>query len=210
MIILIKNGNLKPIFNGLLTRFYSSTNFIGVELHTENLKNCDAKLNISIRPFKNSDINALNEELRHRRLVDENIPNCYVAQINTNDTVYRQWVFKHHQNERIAIYFGPIFPKLKKDEAIIEGVFTHTDYRGLRIMPKAVYEILNQAHYSHLKRVIAFVDEQNIASLKGFYRVGFEPYIIRKEQWLFFKRKVSFIPLHSEVEKSYLNLISNI
>nr|WP_321235517.1 hypothetical protein [uncultured Psychroserpens sp.] len=208
--ILIKNGNLKPIFEGVFTRLHSTTNFIGLEVFAENLKNSDSKLNITIRPFEETDINALKEELRHRRLVSENIPDCYVATTKDNDTVYRQWLFKHQVNDRLMDYFGPIFPKLKENEAIIEGVFTHPDYRGLRIMPNAIFEILNQDQYKHIKRSIAFVKEKNIASLKGFYRVGFEPYIIRREQWRFFKRKVSFVPLPSEVEKSYLNLRSTI
>ena len=179
-------------------------------MDTENLKNSESKLDIIIRPFENTDINALKEELRHHRLVAEKIPNCYVATTKDNQAVYRQWLFKYHQNDRLKEYFGPIFPELKKEEAIIEGVFTHPDYRGLRIMPNAIYHILNQDHYTSLTRVIAFVDEKNKASLKGFYRIGFEPYIIRQERWLFFKRKVSFIPMTSDEEKSYLNLTSRL
>ncbi|MEH6536072.1 MAG: GNAT family protein [Psychroserpens sp.] len=203
---LIRNGNLKPIFEGISTRLYSNINFIGLEVTPAELKNIDSKLDIIIRLYENSDINALKEELRHRRLVSEKIPNCYVATTKNNDTVYRQWLFMHTQNERIADYFGSIFPKLKKDEALIEGVFTHPDYRGLRIMPNAVYEILTQKHYKHLTRVIAFVEENNRASLKGFNRIGFKPYMVRQERWLFFKRKVSFGSITSEGQKSYINL----
>lgn len=204
VIVLIKNGNLKPIFEGLYKRIYSNTNFIGLEVTPKHLKNFDSKLDISIRPFENSDINALKEELRHRRLVSEQIPHCYVATTKNNDTVYRQWLFKHNQNDRVADYFGPIFPKLEKNEAIVEGVFTHLDYRGLRIMPNAIYKILTQDQYKTLDRVIAFVEESNRASLKGFQRIGFEPYTIRKEQWRLFKRKISFIPMTTEVKQSYL------
>lgn len=62
-------------------------------------------------------------------------------------------------------------------------------------MPHAIYEILTQDHYKHLTRAIAFVQEKNIASIKGFYRVGFNPYIIRQEEWFLFKRKISFLPI---------------
>lgn len=208
--ILIKSGNLKPIVEGLSTRVYSKVNFIGVEVVPEQLITSNSKLNLIIRPFEDSDINALKEELRHRRLVSENIPDCYVAITTNNDTVYRQWLFKHQENDRLETYFGPIFPKLKQGEAIIEGVFTHPDYRGLRIMSHAIYKILNQKQYDHLDRVIAFVEEKNRASLKGFYRIGFSPYVVRQEQWRFFKRKVSFIPISSEVENNYLHLKTSI
>ncbi|WP_460219044.1 GNAT family N-acetyltransferase [Psychroserpens sp. MEBiC05023] len=200
--ILIGNGNLKPLLEGLYTRVYSTVNFVGLEVTQNNLKNSDSKLDIIIRPFESSDINSLKEELRHRRLVSENIPDCYIAITKNNEAVYRQWLFKSSENEQVRDYFGPIFPELKSNEAIIEGVFTHPDYRGLRIMPNAIYKTLTQDHYKHITRAIAFVEEKNSASLKGFYRIGFEPYIVRREKWFLFKRNVSFIPLPSEIEQT--------
>ena len=141
-------------------------------------------------------------------MVEENIPDCYVATTKDNITVYRQWLFKQEQFENITKYFGPIFPKITKDEAIIEGVFTHLDYRGRRIMPNAIYKILNQEQYNHIKRAIAFVEESNIGSLKGFYRIGFEPFIVRQEKWFLFKRTISFISLSSKIQENYLQLTS--
>ncbi len=128
-----------------------------------------------------------------------------MATTKNETTIYRHWIFKHDQNERVANYFGDLFPKLKKDEALIEGVFTHPDYRGLRVMPNAIHKTLTQHQYTSINRVIVFVDEKNIPSLKGFHRNGFKPYIIRQEKWLFFRRKVSFIPITSEMEHNYFN-----
>ncbi|MEM5566275.1 hypothetical protein WNY78_14230 [Psychroserpens sp. AS72] len=205
---LIINGRLKPIFEAISTRLFSTTNFIGLEVIPEQLNSYESMLDMVIRPFEDSDINSLKEEHRHARLVEAKIPNCYVATTIDNSTVYRQWLFKHEQNDEILKYFGPIFPKLKENEAIIEGVFTHVDYRGMRIMPNAMYQILKQEQYKHLKRAIAFVKDRNIGSLKGFYRIGFVPYIVRQEKWFFFKRTVSFIPLPSEIQKDYSQLTS--
>jgi len=203
----ISDGNLKPIVRGLFVRLYSKVNSIGLEISPKDAKFLEANIEIKIRPFQNTDINALNEGLRHARLVDENIPDCYVATTINDITVYRQWLFKYDQNNQIATYFGPIFPKLKKDEVLIEGVFTHTKYRGLRIMPDATVKILRQKQYKHVNRVIVFVDENNIPSLKSFNRIGFKPFIIRQERWLFFKRTVSFISMTSEVQKKFESLI---
>tara|TARA_B100000809_G_scaffold237477_1_gene257335 strand:- start:5 stop:718 length:714 start_codon:yes stop_codon:yes gene_type:complete len=205
---LLKIGSFKPIIESISTRLYSTKNFVGLEVKINQLKNLDSKINITIRPFEQSDINSLKEGQRHIRLVEKKIPDCYVAAIQNNVPVYRQWLFTQEQFEAIIDYFGQIFPEIGKDEAIIEGVFTHLDYRGLRIMPNAIYQILNQNHYSHLKRAIAFVEQNNVGSLKGFYRLGFEPYILRQEKWLFFARKISFIPLPSEIYESYLQLNS--
>ncbi|WP_298757351.1 GNAT family N-acetyltransferase [uncultured Psychroserpens sp.] len=172
------------------------------------MNSVDSKVDLSIRLFEDSDVNALDEGMRHARLVQENIPDCYVAVTKDNTTIFRQWLFKHQQNNQVANYFGNIFPSLKEDEALIEGVFTHPDYRGLRVMPNAVYKTLIQDQYKGINRVIVFVDENNIPSLKGFHRNGFRPYITRQEKWFLFYRRVSFIPMTTKLEYSYLNLAS--
>ena len=192
----LRNGRVKPIIENLSTRLYSTKRFIGVTIKKEQLKNTDYNLNLSIRPFEQKDIGALKEGQRHRRLVEEKIPNCYVATIDDDTVVFRQWLFQQNVYADIITYFGPIFPKINKEEAIIEGVFTHVDFRGLRIMPNAIYKVLNQDHYNSIKKVIAFIEETNIGSLKGFYRLGFKPYIIRQEKWFLFKRTVCFVPLY--------------
>ena len=205
-LLLLKNGQLKTIFDGLSTRLYSEVNFIGLEIQSKDLKYTKSAIDLSIRLFEDSDINALNEGLRHVRLVEASIPNCHVAITKDNNVVNRQWVFKHEQNEQVASYFGPIFPKLKENEALIEGVFTHPDYRGMRIMPNAIFQTLSLKEYTAVDRFIVFVDKNNIASLKAFRRIGFAPYILRQEKWYLFNRKVSFIAMPSGLEKTYFNL----
>lgn len=205
---LIRNGNFKPILVGFLKRIYSKTNFIGLEAIPLKLNTTHSNLDISIRPFETSDINSLKEGLRHTRLVQEQIPKCYVATTLENITVYRQWLFTQKSQQLVIDYFGPIFPEISKNEAIVEGVFTHPDYRGLRIMSNAMSEIVQQQHYKNLKRIIAFVNEENKASLKGFYRMGFVPYMIRKEVWFLFRRKISFIEMSEEHKKKCIQSIS--
>ncbi len=70
-------------------------------------------------------------------------------------------------------------------------------------MPAAVAEISYRAQKLGAKYVIAFVDEENIASLKGLQRAGFIPYILRKERWFLFKRSVQFCPMTHECLESY-------
>lgn len=206
--VLIRNGNLKPILDGFSKRLYSKTNFIGLEASPFELCSTQSKINIIIRPFQVSDVNSLNEEYRHSRLVKAQIPECYVATTKENVTIYRQWLFTYESQEQVTDYFGSIFPTLAKNEAIIEGVFTHPDYRGLRIMSNAMSKILQQEHYKDLNRVIVFVEEKNISSLKGFYRIGFSPFILRQEVWCFFRRKVSFIQILDKVQNNHLAALS--
>ena len=205
---LIKNGNLKPILDGFTTRLYSKIKFIGLEAKPDELSVKNSKIEILIRPFETSDLNALKEGHRHVRLVEAQIPNCYVATTKENVTIYRQWLFTHESQQQINDYFGPIFPIISENEAIIEGVFTHPDYRGLNIMSSAMTKILEQEQYKNLNKVIAFVKEQNKPSLKGFYKMGFVPYIIRQEAWFLFRRKVTFVQMSDKLREKYLKSLS--
>ncbi|WP_033958133.1 GNAT family N-acetyltransferase [Psychroserpens jangbogonensis] len=143
-------------------------------------------------------------------MVEEQIPQCYVATTKENVTIYRQWLFTHKAQQQITDYFGPVFPEINKNEAIIEGIFTHPDYRGLRVMSNAMSQIVKQQQYKNLNRIIAFVEEENISSLKGFYRMGFTPYIIRQENWFLFKGNISFNQILDKVQNNYLNAPSYI
>ena len=59
--------------------------------------------------------------MRHIRLVKENIPTCYIVENKNQQPVFRQWVFKQDKNEQVKNYFGGLFHKLEKDEALLEG-----------------------------------------------------------------------------------------
>lgn len=145
--------------------------------------------------------------MRHIRLVEEDIPTCYIAVNQNQKPVFRQWVFKHEENQRIQNYFGSLFPLLNEKEVLLEGGFTHPNHRGKSIMSKAILNIVKLNTYTDTKRIITFVDKKNIASLKGLSKAQFTPYIIRKKQWLFFNRKVSFVPLSPENKNDYFKLL---
>lgn len=158
-----------------------------------------ANNDLGIRHFDLTDLHSLREKTRHIRLVEEDIPTCYIATNKDKTQVFRQWVFKHHQNYRIKAYFGSLFPSLEPNEALLEGGFTHPDYRGQGIMAKAILKIINHEDNKTINRYITFVDETNHASIKGLYKAGFRPYILRQESWFLFRRQVSYTPIYTEV-----------
>lgn len=195
------------IFQGLTTRIYSEVKSYGLEQSAETARHNELLTKeLFVRLFTIQDLNRLNEKMRHIRLVKENIPTCYIAENNEQVPVFRQWLFKHDQNQRIQNFFGGIFPSLENGEALLEGGFTHENYRGQRIMAKGILNILNLPENNDIKRFITFVDITNIPSIKGLQRAGFTPYSVRHEKWRFFKRTVTFTPISSEAKKSYFNL----
>lgn len=196
------------IVQGFTTRLYSDVKSYGLEQFAYSVKSNPLLTDeLNIRHFTMNDVNRLNENMRHIRLVNENIPTCYIAENKEKTPVFRQWLFKYDQNHRVKNYFGGIFPELQSDEALLEGGFTHDKFRGLRIMAKGILNILDLEENKDINRFITFVDITNISSIKGLQRAGFTAFCIRHEKWRFFRRKVFFSPISSEEKSMYSSLL---
>ena len=130
-----------------------------------------------------------------RRLVAADIPTCWVAIAPDGKVCYMQWLISPADNHRMQAYWGDLFPRLRPDEALLEGAFTGDAYRGQGIMPHAMSRIAEQAGAFGARWVVTFVGEANIASLKGCKKAGFVPYVARTESWRLLTRRVRFAQL---------------
>jgi RimJ/RimL family protein N-acetyltransferase len=82
-----------------------------------------------------------------------------------------QWLLGVRDNDFIARLGG--FPALEADQALLENAYTPPAFRGLGIMPAAMAAIAEHASELGARYVLTFVDQHNIASLKGCQRAGF-------------------------------------
>jgi RimJ/RimL family protein N-acetyltransferase len=149
-----------------------------------------AKIPIAIRPMIADDIGSLlpldNSENDHREkleiawrraFLEKRPQGCFVAIDVRNETpCYMQWLFSSKDNLFIQRLRG--FPKLEPQEALLENAYTPPKYRGLGIMSAAMAIIAERAADFGARHVLTFVDEHNVASLKGCQRAGFYPYIL--------------------------------
>src|SRR5437867_4424507 len=165
----------------------------------------DARIPLTIRPLVESDIalifdpkkpgitadekRDLNIRLDHLR---SGVPTCYVAVSEHGEPMYIQWLMGPGDNDRIQAHFNRVFPVLASDEALLENAFTLGQFRGRGIMPAAMARIAERGRDIGARWVITFVEESNIASLKGCKRSGFYPYMLRHETWFLFRRKLTF------------------
>lgn len=210
--LLVKSGNLIVIANAIGTRFNSSITSVGLLRNLdEDFPIIKPDIDLKIRLFKENDLNTLDENYRHIGFINQNIPDCYTIVTDDNIPCFRMWLMKSSENQSIRNYFGGLFPILKPDEAIIEGVFTNPSYRRMGIMPYIMNTIAQQSKSEGVNKVISFVDIENIPSLKGFHRSGFSPYIVRKVKWKFFNRTINFEPLDNLILNNYKeNTTSNV
>lgn len=164
-----------------------------------------ARIPLTVRRLRDSDVAELlqqgsaDEDALERasraRMLKAGLPGCHVGATEDDRPCYMQWLLGHENNEQIQRYFGDAFPILKPDTALLEGAYTPAAHRGKGIMPAAMARIAEQAEQLGSRYVITFVATDNIPSLKGCERAGFQPHGVRTEQVRLFRRRVTIEPL---------------
>ena len=149
-----------------------------------------AKIPIAVRPLQDGDLTSLlsfdtsqndhREKLEvawRRAFVDKGARGGFVAIDQRSGTpCYVQWLFSSGDNNFIQQLGG--FPALEAHEALLENAYTPPNYRGLGIMSAAMALIAERASEIGARHVLTFVDEHNVASLKGCQRAGFYPQML--------------------------------
>jgi GNAT superfamily N-acetyltransferase len=167
-----------------------------------------AAIPITVRELRASDIpvlfantgntlsvDALRQRAIRLRMTKANLQTCYVAVTGDDQPCYVQWLIAPSENDNVRAIFGERFPSLKPDEMLLEGAFTLEAWRGKGIMAAAMAQITEKAIDHHAKWVITFVGSDNIPSLKGCKKSGFEPFIGRTDRWRVFQHRSQFGPL---------------
>ena len=153
---------------------------------TKPITNPSAKISIEVRPMRDADLTSLfsasatrdpAEKLQlawRKAFVDKGAQRGFVAvDQRSGRPCYVQWLFGEADNEFLSEVGG--FPLLRKNEALLENAYTPAEFRGLGIMSAAMALIAERAMDIGADRVLTFVDCDNIASLKGCARSGFQP-----------------------------------
>lgn len=170
-----------------------------------------AKIPLHVRPFATGDEEALfghrltgadaedAREIRYRlEHLAADIPTPFVAVDETTGTpCYMQWLMGAEQNAKIqAKPWG--FPRLAQDEALLENAYTPPAYRGKHIMAEAMYLIAERARDFGARFAMTFVAGDNMASLKGCKRAGFDIYLVHERKdygfGLFTRNKFTVLP----------------
>jgi len=202
----IRSGHFNVVAHELRRRLWSDWPHYGLARDLDvPFAAPDAKIPLQIRPLRDSDVPKLlgmsgdrlsdrGPYVRMHRLnfVREGIGTCYVAATDDDEPCYMQWLMLAPENTAIRSYFRNIFPTLDPDEALLEYAFTREDFQGKGIMPAAMARIAATAGEHGARRVITFVDHENIAALKGCQRAGFQPYLMRIDRWRGLRRRVTF------------------
>ena len=214
---LVRGGEFAAVASRVRAALWSDSVSVRLERDLDvPFKAPESTIPIRIRPIEDADLTTLLDfraddvssaervdRERRARLVDARLPTAYVAVTEENAPCYVQWLVGAEQNARIQQVWNGEFPILAADEALLEGAFTPEAFRGRRIMPAAMARIAEAATELGARRVITFVTEDNVPSLKGCGRAGFAPASARLIRRRLFRTLVEPIAVPAEVGKYF-------
>lgn len=206
MLALVGKGHGGAVWQRIRHRIHSKETAYGLRRDLYRyFERPEAQVALRVRPLEARDLDTLlsrdgdgEEELiksYQSRIVEANLPVCYVAADANDEACYMQWLIGPAENQRLRDCFGGIFPALAPDEALLEAAYTPRAHRGKHIMPAAMARIAEKGLDMGIRWAITFVGVENTASLKGCRRAGFEPYLLRTHYWRWLRQWTKFDPL---------------
>lgn len=160
----------------------------------------EAKIPVTVRPMSADDRERFlsarkgldgaeeHEWWLRERMLAAGLKTCYVAVDPQGQLTYMQWLMPARQNDVVHRHYRGLFPRLRPDEALLEGAYTFPAFRGLRIMAHVMAQIAEQAADLDARSTVTFVAMDNEPSLKGCERAGFVRYALWHDRWRVFRR----------------------
>jgi hypothetical protein len=128
-------------------------------------------------------------------LIEARLPTCYVGVTPESDEpLCMCWLINSRDYSMFREFSSRLPYMLQMDEVLCENIFTRQDIRGKHLMQLMTLRLFEKAKQHGAKQAIAFISEKNSSSLAGSKHIGWEPFVIKKIQWRFFKRYITFEP----------------
>ena len=123
------------------------------------------------------------EFIRQRvEMCGEGVRTLYAALDPEGEAIYTQWLLKPGDETALHRAAPGYFPDLAPDETMVEGAYTFTNFRGHGAMGDGMHQLLEIAQATGATRCLTYVGFDNIASLRGCHKVGFELDHVREAQ----------------------------
>lgn len=129
----------------------------------------------------------LYEILRRVSFFNRGFDDCYLFRTGSGDVCHFGWLLSARHNELIRSHYPPGTSDLAEGEALVENIFTFPSHRGKGVMIEVLSRLEDLARDQGLRRMVAYVEDTNLPSLKGFERAGYRPFAEEREIRRFFK-----------------------
>lgn len=201
---LLITGKYKDILTIVKNRIYSNTYshyIIRRDLESLNSEPIpEAKINVTLRPYKDSDHAHFENLPLDDILLKANIPTCFVAVTDDDIPCFRQWFMEPKDNNKLQAFFKKELPILKENEIMLERSYAVKKFRGLNLMPRVHYLMQKKALDLGYKWVVGFIPINNSLSLRGAFRAGGKPYKLLVIKRLFFIKRYVYIDIPQKLK----------
>jgi hypothetical protein len=203
-ILLLKLTGPGVFFRELRHQVCSRTTFIGQErnLDTDSAP-VPCRVEYSLRLASEEDMEELSQKaksesrgsarelLLRKRFYDAGFHNCYVARtVDTGDLCFMQWLITPEDLNVVSRGFRSRFPRLKNGDVLFENGYCFEKYRGKGMLSSVHAQMFEVARRKGFKRVIGYIAQDNIASLKSGEKAGFRNFEeIGELKLLFFTKR---------------------
>jgi len=124
------------------------------------------------------------ELLVRARFCRGSVTTLYVARGEDGGCLYAQWLVGREEQQAAGDLLAGT-RRLTEGESLVEGAYTFPAARGRGLMRDGMGQLLLVARERGDERVVTYVDQENIPSLRGCAAVGFRADHVRIETWRF-------------------------
>lgn len=199
-VLLVKIGGLEALLAQLRRQFYSTVILFGFE---KNLNAKGVRISSSV-PYswqkamerdmeellektKMESKGSVHELIKRKWFYEAGFRDCYAARAaDTGELCFVAWLISKNDDNLINRSFKSRLPSLREDELLLENCYTFEKYRGNNILPSVVSELSKLAKGMGYRRMIAYIKQDNEASLRAFKKLGFRKFEEIPEFKLFF------------------------
>lgn len=199
-VLLLKIGGPKAFFDQLSRLIYSRDILIGLEKDLDARGVCvSSKLPYSWRQASEREMEELltkakaeskesvHELIKRKWFYECGFHDCYAARTaDSGELCFVAWLISTKDGNLVNRSFKNRLPSLEEDELLLENCYTFENYRGNSIMPSVLVELWELARNKGFKRLITYVGQDNVASLRAFEKLGFRKFGEVPELKLFF------------------------
>jgi RimJ/RimL family protein N-acetyltransferase len=204
-VVLLRVDGPGIFFKQMMRQIYNRSIKIGfiMDLQEVNIPRIEAKIKYVLQLASKEDMEEAlaqakseSEKSIHSPVVlswlyEDGYHNCYIARtVDTNEPCFMHFIIYPEDDKKVKGRFREWFPKLKEDEVLVEAAYTFEKFRGNRLHPAILADLLRICQEKGFRRVFAQVEKDNIASLKGAVRAGLVPVEeVSRLRILFFTRR---------------------
>ena len=138
------------------------------------------------------------EVYARERLREAGVSGAHHTLAANGESAFVQWLVLADAQDRLHSFQPGRYRHLGPDEALIEGAYTFTASRGKGLMIEGMGQLLVKAREAGAKTAWTYVALENLPSLRGCARVGFEPDHLRRNRRRLGAMQTEFLPLTLE------------